>query len=196
MSLGYCDSIGTYYCKPCPKSEKGRVRAMAIVEDGTPLPDPSSDQDWFNAVCSNLAIIVPESDFRGGLEIAANSATGYGNVQDQTVDFNYTLTGYARVNCENNNFWNNLNYATGKYKVWWTGESKIYESVTTVNFKIMTPIPEDLNSVVETMFEITFTIEEGNPICYDKPANIFKSCRALQDLESCLICNQVTTLPC
>lgn len=194
--MSYCESLGTYECSPCPKSEKGRVRGIAIVEKGAPLPDPSSQQDWFNVICSGLAIIIGEDTFRGEVAISATKTAGYGKTQEQTVDYAYTMTGYARLNCNNNPFFNALNFRPAVYELWYVTESKVFETGATANFNIMTPVGADLTSVVETMFEITWNSELGNLNCYDRPSAIFEGCKAYAALEQCLTCEQVTVFPC
>ena len=194
--MSYCPNLGTLECNPCRSSEKGRIRAIAIVTAGAPLPDPSSQQDWYNLLCNDLAVIIYEDNFRGALEVEANKATGYGAVVDQTVDFNYNLKGYSKFECSNADFFNNLNYANQGYEVYMATETKVMHSGAPVNFTIMTPISEDVNSVVETMFEITFTSEKGQLECFDKPSVVFDNCETINRLAACFTCEPITISAC
>jgi len=194
--MSYCTSLGTFTCSPCPTTELGRIRALAIVKRGTPLPDPTSQQDWFNAICSGLAIVIPADQFRGALEVAENTATGYGDSINRTMSFTHTINGFGRYNCENVAFFNELNYASNQFNVWVVTEKSVKPSKVGVNFVAKTPVLEDINSEIEFEFMITFTTREGSLECYDRPTLVFDSCESLASLQACLTCNAVTVDPC
>ena len=195
--MSYCPSLGNYTCSPCNSSEKGRIRAIAIVTVGAPLPNPSSAQDWYNLVCNDLAVVIPADQFRGGFTVESVTAPGYGATQNQTVSYDYTLTGYSRYNYLNNEFLNQLNFVTTGYELYMFTETLILHSGVPVNFNTSTAVSEDLTTVVETMFEITFTTEKGHLDTYDAPVpSIFNSCNYEELLASCYTCEPISILPC
>lgn len=193
MSI-YCDLLGTFSCSPCVRSEAGGIDAVVIVTPGTPLPDPTDKQTWFDAICSGLA--VPIQKTRGSLEVEAVTVPGYGRTPTQTISYNYTLSINLQYQCDNAEFFNQLNFRPNQYEVWYVGATKIYRAGNRVAFNIMSPISEDVNSLVETVAEITWSQQEGSPVCYDRPADIFDGCDAYAALEQCLTCNQVVVDLC
>lgn len=200
--MSYCPSLGNYTCSPCRTTEKGKIRAIAIVAAGAPLPDPSSAQDWYNLICNDLAVVIPASDFRGGLTVEATTAPGYGATQNQTIDFNYTLTGYSPFNYLNNEFFNQLNFVSAGYDLYMFTETLAFYSGVPVNFTTYTSVSEELGTPVETMFEITFTNEKGHLDTYPAPLSgvparfIFNSCNYEELLASCYTCEPISILPC
>jgi len=197
MSYSECFQVPTFYCNSCPTPLKGNIYAVAVTLRAATKQtsfDPTSTQDWYNLVCNNLARIIP--NVRGTYDgSTAVEGPGYGSLSTRTIGRNHQLTYNQLFQCENIDFYNQIQ-SSNLFEFWWlVGETQLFRSGSAANIFAQMPVTEDVSSDVE----FAVTVKFANPYlseCYDVPPTIFDSCEALTAIAGCLTCETVPIYPC
>ena len=180
-----------FYCSECAEPEEGRISAIAFVRAGIPVADPSLNQTWVDLICNGYAVIIPavRANYNGG---ATKEGPGYGRVATRRQSASHEIKYFHDFNCENVDFYNQLNYSQ-QYQLWFTNGSKLWTSGVSVHASAMMPITDDPTDTIE--FEVDVKWSSKNiPTCYDTPS-IFDSCSEIERLLACLACEPIT-IPC
>lgn len=188
-----CPTMIDYFCDFCPNPEQGRISAVAFVTKGTPLPDPSSRQDWVNVVCNKLGFIIP--DVRGSYDAQGIEQPGFGRTHVRRTGSTHTVTYSHLFTCENIEVYNSLNNNAGQYEFWFSTETKLFASKKEVYINANMPITDDTNAQIEFTVEVKWS-NKYIPECYSLPTGIFDSCEGLQSALTCLTCQPLIVNPC
>lgn len=189
----YLCRLEPFLCAVCDNPENGRVSAVAYVQKGAPMPNPSSAQDWVNLICNNLAIVIPSvrGTYDGGSPIDQN---GYGRIPTSRVGANHEVQYMHLWQCENIAFYNSLMRLAGDFEFWFATGSKLHRGGKGLYISVQTPITEDVSSAME--FQVTVRWASYDlPLCYNLPPYIFDSCETLQHALRCFTCERIT-FPC
>ena len=194
MASNYCINLADYYCNGCITAELGRIRAVAYYLKEYTFTDPSSTQEWFDVVCNGVGIIIPEvrGTYDGGTAVEGG---GYGDVPTRRSSANHSSEYFHLFDCDNVDFYNQLNQFSGKMNFAYITETKIFLSNKPVYVTASAPITDDTNSNMEYHVKVMWS-NINIPTCYNRPSQIFDSCAKITDLQACLTCNPIVITPC
>ena len=79
-----------YVCNPCPTTEKGRVRSVALVKPTYTFLDPTDPAEWLTAINAGHIVMIPSvrGKYDGGAE---KKGEGYGGELERLMNYSYAL---------------------------------------------------------------------------------------------------------
>jgi len=126
-----CDQdIGAHSCDACAVRELGRIRGAGFIHSDyydTLIADPENETVWANGIAlgSNGIINIPETEGSLG-EPAEAVRTGFGDVPEFLLGFDFAVTFNDPNFLQNCDFWNSINNARGTYYFYYRSETQTY----------------------------------------------------------------------
>lgn len=157
MATGYypsaCEtSIGSHDCDPCPSREHGRIRGVGYINEdyySTIAADPLNSSLWTAGLdLGTLGIInIPEVEGESA-EPAEQVRTGFGDVKDFLLSFDWSISYRDPNFLDNCDFYNSMNNTRGVYYFYYRTETQTYITDQPVTVIAKQIIENDINSLV------------------------------------------------
>jgi len=168
-----CDDV-TYdhTCDPCEDVEYGRIRSIALIEEGFEFTTETNAAEWTAGQTAGTILVIPRTN--GELPAPSpKTGPGYGDEVERLLGFDFNLKFTYPNYASNCDFWNN---AIGKkYKVAYRTSSKTHITPKVVTLIPMTKIDNDLNSEVNWQVECKW--QHNQFACpFNTPEGVFDEC--------------------
>ncbi|HWB62798.1 MAG TPA: hypothetical protein VG603_04745 [Chitinophagales bacterium] len=172
-----CTNLPDHVIQACNNYRKGGVSAIAIIDAGTSIPDPTSDTDWTTAITAghvkvikNIKATFPKASVVEGENVVACGA-------EKMLDgFNGSITWKDfNVNATNDDFYAQLNLKTAYIAIFYCNENEIRIFDQLCNFAVpWATAPEGTKD--KQVYDATamwFAPVGWFPSLYTAPAGIF-----------------------
>lgn len=175
MATGYypstCDvEIGEHVCDACAVRESGRLRGAGFIHKdyySTLIADPNNSSLWTTGLDTGTLGIINIPEVEGSLgEPSEVVRTGFGDVTEFLIGFDFTATFNDPNFLENCDFWNDMNNARGEFYFFYRSETQTYITDKPVTVIAKQIIENDINSLVLWKIDIKWR-SFNNPCNYD-----------------------------
>lgn len=80
----------SHVCDPCLDTEKGGIRSLILIKDGTDLTVDSLEADWTAAIETGDVVIIPDTrgSYDGG---TAKMGAGYGDLKEKLLGYEHVI---------------------------------------------------------------------------------------------------------
>lgn len=169
-----------YACSGCLTRELARIRSLALISPdyyATLLADPTSSTLWATGI-QNLDIIIlykVNGEYDGG---ETEEIDGFGDVPFDNGNTTHILTINDPHVTDNWDFYNYIRQ-TSEWIPAPRTSSRVWLFEEPANIKVKMPIANDIKAVVTNQMIIK-VVQDGLPVPYATPANIFDVCLIAQ----------------
>jgi hypothetical protein len=150
--------------------ELANVRQVGYVNKNWAFTDPSSPVEWAAAIAAGMAHILPNTN--GEYENTPIKVAGFGAVEERVIGHDMKLMYEDGNYLINVGFYNILQFTTGKYRVAFLTETKIWLSDTGVTVAPAMKVSRNVKAPLESVKEVKWT-QKLLMVPYDIPAGIF-----------------------
>jgi len=166
-------TVPTYVGLDCFKVDKGRIVAVAFIDESITFVDTSDPDEWEDVTYAGD--IVVHKQVRGGYAPSSISeAPGYGKQANRTVGRNHEVIVHIPSMKGNSGHWDALNKAENYKFAFVTGEyDDLYYVNTLVQIDAKPSIEEGLDSQIDWVVSVKWSDLE-QPAISDVPAGIFE----------------------
>lgn len=181
IMIGYypntcAEEVSDHVCDPCEPKEFGRIRSFGFIDKSFAFAndDKTNATEWLRGIEEGKIFIIPNS--RGELgEPAENLLPGYGNVEEELVNYTNTATLYDPNYASNCSFYNKIKKVRNQYYAFLVTSSKVH----------ITPVPtlivpkqifaDDLKTVIDWKVVVKWVSEDL--LCpIEIPDGVFENC--------------------
>lgn len=183
MATGYypstCDStIGEHGCDACAVREHGRVRGAGFIHENyyaTLIANPNLAANWTNGLDIGTEGIMNIPEVEGELsEPSPVIRTGFGDVKDFLLGFDWAASFRDPNFMENCDFWNDMNNARGEFYFFYRTETQTFITDQPVTVIAKQIIENDIDSLV--LWKVDVTWRSFNNPCNYTTIPILRTC--------------------
>lgn len=177
MSIYYptgCGTVPPPICSDCPVKELGRVRSLFFQRNDFEFIDITDPAEWDQAICDQDVFVFPKT--KGSLDMAEQMTSGFGDKDEDLMNYEFTLNIMEPNYPDNCDFWNSIKRAN-IYRVGWRGQTKVYLSDVIATIIPKAPIADDIKQATYWNIIVKF-IQEDMPCAQDIATGVFDRCIA------------------
>ena len=177
-----CLALSPYDQNICGLTEKGRIRAIALLKNGTSIANPSNQSSWESLETSSSAQITAGQlpslivirNVRGSKSDSPIEGPGFGNTPSDFQGFNFEVVcADENVSVANVAFYNSLSKISKNYRLWYVTESLVWQTTETPVIIPNLAITEDVASAINWSITIKWASED-QPTPYGIPGEFFE----------------------
>ena len=182
MSIRYksCESDASnliHVCDPCNETELGRIRGIALVEEGTEISVPFTSQEFESLIESGALIIIPKTT--GSLSHTPVYGPGYGDADQKKIADESTLAIKDPAYKQNTKFWE-----AAEKKSWnmlYRTETQLHYVKSSVSITANAPVEDDISSEVVWNVEAKWKSKNKPQNSDLEPVKAFFECHEVTD---------------
>lgn len=162
--------VPEYYCDPCLKGERGRVRSVAFIDKSLKdqldaesttegVKNVESKAWWEEQILAGLIIVIPTTrgTYDGG---TSNMITGFGDVREVKSSKTHVLVFNDPNHADNDEFYQALEDNAESYLIAWRTETELRVSTDTlISVEASDAVEEDIDSFV--VWQVTCTWDQS-----------------------------------
>jgi len=181
IMIGYypntcAEDVPDHVCDPCEDKEFGRVRSFGFIDKNFQFlnNDKTNAAEWVRGIEEKSIILIPNS--RGEIgEPSENMLPGYGEVEEELVNYTNTATLYDPNYATNCEFYNKIKKIRNTYLSFFVTSSKVHITPVPVSIVPKQVIADDLKTVID--WKVVVKWVSPDLLCpIEKPEGVFENC--------------------